>query len=192
MKQIYWVNATFLNPQTGAHDPINALTSLQAAIELLNTVKARTIMLDSGTDVWDWIQEWIDEVGKHTTTGNHLMQTEWFKARLKLKKLLLELMAKPVNLIVTAQTQDVYDKATKKPTGEVIPRIEKTAPHTFDLVIHFKRYEIPQQDGSKKCEYHSDITKSRFQKDYRPVLPQELTYDKLTEAVEKDLGIKVW
>ncbi len=193
MKDIRWCDATFLNPQTGVHDAINALKSLQAAIALLaNAPKGCTIILDSGTDVWDWIQEWIDEVGKHTAKNDQLMKTEWHKARLAFKKLLLELFAKPVHFVMTAQTQDIYDKTTKQATGEIRPRVENTSPHSFDLVILMKRYEIPKDDGTKKLEYHSAVWKCRFQKDWRPKLPQELTYEKLTAKIVEDLGVEVW
>jgi hypothetical protein len=192
MKEIYWCDATFMNPQ-GAHDPAAALQSLEMAIKMVSQVKAKTVIIDQGTDVWDWLQEWLDDVGKHTQKGDQLMRTEWYKARLKWKKFLLEIMAQKIHFVMTAAVQDVWDKTLNKASGEVIPRVEKTTTHAFDIEIKMKRYEIPQGDGKpKKCEYHSDITKCRFQKGWRPVLPQELTFEKLTKKLQEDLGIQVW
>lgn len=186
-KEINWCDATFLNPD-GLQDASVALQKFEASMTLLKDIKSGTIVIDTGTDIWDWIQEWLNEVGKKKE--GHLLQFEWAKAKLKWRKLLLQLLAKPVHVVMTAQPQEIY--ANKEPTGVYRARIQGESAHAFDIVIHAMRWEVVNPaTQAKTVQYKAEITKCRFKKGWRPIF-DEITYDKLTAALKKDLGVEVW
>jgi hypothetical protein len=190
-KEIQWCDATFLNPQTGMHDASVALQALETGIALLKDVKAGTVVIDSGTDAWDWVQEWLNEIGKHKE--GQLLRFEWAKAKLKWKKLLLQLMAKPLHFVMTAQPQEIY--ANKEPTGTYRARIQGESAHSFDIVLHAMRWEtVNPKDLSRTVRYVTEVTKCRFKKAWRPMFEDIGIngFEKLTTALKKDLGIEVW
>ena len=197
-KEINWCDATFLNPD-GLQDASVALQKFEASMTLLKDIKTGTIVIDTGTDVilsafeligrfWDWIQEWLNEVGKKKE--GHLLQFEWAKAKLKWRKLLLQLLAKPVHVVMTAQPQEIY--MNKEPTGVYRARIQGESAHAFDIVIHAMRWEVVNPaTQAKTVQYKAEITKCRFKKGWRPLF-DDITYDTLTAALKKDLGVEVW
>lgn len=188
--EIKWCDATYLNPQTDIPDPEVMLQKLEATIGVLKAVEKGTVCIDSGTDVWDWIQAWLEGVGKHTEKGNVLMRTEWAKAKQKWRQLLLRLMAKPLHFVMTAQPQEIY--AGNQPTGDFRPRIQGASQHVFDVIIHAQKWV--RTDGNppvKSVKYMAEITKCRFNKDFRPTI-QDIMYDKLIMMLKEKLQVEVW
>lgn len=192
LEDIEWCDATFLDPNSDLPDPHKAIQLLESSITAIkeftdNVTKekpiAGVVVIDSLTDVWDWIQEWLDQVGKKAK--GQLLQFNWPMARRRIKQLIFRLIAKPVHLICTAHPQDVY--INKSPTGEKRARIEKALPHRFDIILHARKFEVP---GSP-VQYKAFVTKCRFKKDWRPVF-DEVTFSKLTDKLKEDLGIEVW
>jgi hypothetical protein len=198
MKAINWCDATYLDPNTDDPDPKAALDRLEGTIALLKDIGKDlketdpipgTIIIDSGTDTWDWIQAWLEGVGKHTKEGNYLMQTEWAKAKQRWRQLILRLMAKPMHIVMTAQPQEIY--AGKQATGEFRPRLQPASQHIFDIVIHCMKWETRIENQPVKVRYMSEITKCRFKKGWRAQF-EEISYDKLTMALKKECGVEVW
>jgi len=181
-----------LNPETGLHDASVCLQRLESGIALLRDIKQGTIVIDSGTDVWDWIQEWLNEVGRHKE--DQLLRFEWAKAKLKWKKLLLQLMAKPIHFVMTAQPQEIY--ANREPTGTYRARIQGESAHSFDIVLHAMRWETldPKNPLVKTVQYKTEVTKCRFKKGWRPTFDDIgiQGFEKLTKQLKEDLGVEVW
>jgi len=189
---IEWCDATFLDPNTDLPDPLEALRRLESSLTAIKEFTDRTspdnpikgvVVIDSLTDVWDWIQEWLDKTG--TKAKGQLLQFNWPKARRRIRKLIFRLLAKPVHLICTAHPQEIYKD--KNATGEFRARVEKALPHRFDIVIHAKRFEIPGSD----VQYKAYVAKNRFMKNWRPVF-DEITFAKLVDKLKEDLGVEVW
>jgi len=188
MKDIHWCDATFLNPNTDEPDPFVALQRLESTITLLKDVKKGTVCIDSGTDVWDWIQAWLEGTGKHKE--GTLLRFEWAKAKQRWRQLLLRLMAKPLHFVMTAQTQDIYQG--NEPTGEHRPRIQGASQHVFDIIIYAQKWlAITGNPPVKRYSYQAEITKCRFSKDFRPTIP-DVTFDELTKQLKEKIGVEVW
>jgi hypothetical protein len=140
---------------------------------------------------WDWIQEWLNEIGKHKE--GQLLRFEWAKAKLKWKKLLLQLMAKPLHFVMTAQPQEIY--ANKEPTGVYRPRVQGESAHSFDIVLHMMRWEtVNPKDLTRTVRYVTEVTKCRFKRAWRPTFEDIGIngFEKLTAKLKEDLGIEVW
>lgn len=191
-KQIHWCDATFLDPTSDMPDPLEAIrrleTSIAALKEYTDAVTAEhpiagVVVIDSLTDVWDWIQEWLEGIG--VKKKGTLLRFNWPKARHRIKKIIFRLLAKPVHLICTAHPQDIY--AGGDATGRFRARIEKALPHRFDIVIHAKRFE--PQGGT--AVYKASVTKCRFKKAWRPVF-EDITFGQLIDKLKEDLGVEVW
>jgi hypothetical protein len=197
-KEIHWCDATYLDPDSDMPDPFVALQRLESTIALLKDIGAGrkpderipgTLVIDTGTDVWDWIQAWIDGVGKHTKEGNVLMRTEWAKAKQRWRQLILRLMAKPLHIVMTAQAQEIYQG--NKPTGRFRPRIQHASPHMFDIIIHAMKWEIRDPKTQQlSVKYVAEITKCRFKKGWRKQF-EEITYDKLAKALKEECGVVI-
>jgi len=188
-KDIKWCDATFLDPTKDIQVPESALTQFEGILTLLKDVEEGTILIDSGTDIWDWIQGWIQQVGKKKE--GTLLRFEWAKAKQRWRRLLLRLFAKPVTFIMTAQPQEIYD-AGGQATGRFRPRVQSASPHMFDIVIYAQRWEtIHPKTKERTVRYVSEIRKCRFKKGYRPLI-DEITYEKLCARLKQDLGVEVW
>jgi len=138
------------------------------------------------------VQEWLNEVGKKKE--DTLLRFEWAKAKLKWKKLLLQLMAKSVHFVMTAQPQEIY--MNKEPTGTYRARIQGESAHSFDIVLHAMRWEIPdaKNPAIKSVQYKTEVTKCRFKKAWRPTFDDIgiQGFEKLTKQLKADLGVEVW
>jgi len=194
LKQIHWSDATYLDPNSDMPDPFVALTNLERQLTAIKEFTdkvtpenpiAGVVVIDSLTDIWDWIQEWLEGVGVKAKSTGQLLRFNWPKARHRIKTIIFRLLAKPVHLICTAHPQDVYVSGDS--TGTFRPRVERALPHRFDLVIHAKRFEPP----GKPVEYKAFVTKCRFKKGWRPVFT-DITFKAVLDKLEEDLGVKVW
>lgn len=192
LDQIDWCDATFLDPKSDLPDPLVMLQKLESSItaikEFTDNVTpekpiAGTVVIDSLTDVWDWIQEWLEGVG--VKKKGTLLRFNWPKARHRIKKLIFRLIAKPVHLICTAHPQVIY--VGSEATDRFRPRVEKALPHRFDLVIHAKRFEVP----GAPVQYKAYVTKCRFKKGWRPEFT-DITFKKVLDKLQEDLGVQVW
>jgi len=197
LDKIHWCDATYLDPNTDLPDPFVALSRLESTIGLLREVTIGkperpipgTIVIDSGTDVWDWIQAWIQGVGKKKE--GQLLRFEWAKAKQRWRQLLLRIMAKPVHFIMTAQPQEIYDAAGHA-TGMFRPRVQGASPHVFDIVIHAQRWEtVDAKTKVRSVRYVAEVVKCRFKKGWRPQI-EEITFRKLLDKLKTDLGVEVW
>lgn len=192
-KEIHWCDGTYLDPNTDMPDPLRALQRLEATISLLKDVPKGTVAIDSGTDVWDWIEHWLEEVGKKKE--GQVLRFEWYKAKQRWRQLILRLMAKPLHFVMTAQPQAIYvsdGRGGYADSGEIRPRLEKASPHVFDIVVRTMKWNVEDPaTKKKKVHYMAEVTKCRFSKDFRPAI-EEITFDKLTAKLKEQLGIEVW
>lgn len=192
LDKIHWCDATFLDPKSDLPDPIVMLQKLESSIRLIREFTdkitpekpiAGTVVIDSLTDYWDWVQEWLEGVG--VKAKGQLLRFNWPMARHRIKNLIFRLLAKPVHLICTAHPQVIY--VGSEPTGRFRPRVEKALPHRFDIVIHAKRFEVP----NSSVQYKAYVTKCRFKKGWRPTF-DEITFKKVLTKLKDDLGVEVW
>ena len=143
-------------------------------------------MIDSGTDVWDWLQAWMERTATKRTKTKGVYRFEWARVKQRWRQMVLRLMAKPLHFIITAQPQEIYD-AEGRATGTFRPRIQRATPFMVDLILKIdKVYE----KGSVKPKHISTLTKCRFQRAYNTEI-EDVTFDKLCQKLKDDLGVVV-
>ena len=152
----------------------------------MRDVKEGTIVIDSGTDIWDWMQDWMEKTARKKTPAGTVYRFEWARVKQRWRQLVLRLMAKPLHFIITAQPQEIFD-AEGRPTGTYRPRIQRATPHIADIVIHIKKVFEP---GKLKPRHIATITKCRFQRAYNAEI-EDITFDKLCKKLYEDLGVVV-
>ena len=185
-KEIFVYEAAILDPTTSEPDPDLSLKKVEKALVALKNVTAGTIVIDSGTDVWDWLQAWMERTATKRTKTKGVYRFEWARVKQRWRQMVLRLMAKPLHFIITAQPQEIYD-AEGRATGTYRPRIQRATPFMVDLILKIdKVYE----KGSAKPKHISTLTKCRFQRAYNTEI-EDVTFDKLCQKLKDDLGVVV-
>lgn len=165
---------------------INNLTSeLSNYIDKIykGEIKGGTIVIDSVSDIWSWIQSWMyDRLSKLQTksgqfrASDDLMsvtsQIDWKVANNKHEgtiRILRSLIPYGVNIVFTAKEKSVPEYATKTPSNKEKIRCQKDIPFSSDLI-----FNLIKQDGKylAKCE------KLGIKEDTNITI-EKLTYDKI-------------
>jgi hypothetical protein len=168
-----------------ATDPELALNKLAKATELLRDVTEGTIVLDSVSDVWEYFGAWIDYNADKYTQSGQMMRTEWGKVNSRYKTLINRLMSRPVDFVMTARSENVYEGA-QETTKQKMSGQKKTGyiPHIV-MEITQKPKTI---DGKSTIQTVGVIRKGRGLETTAVGLTIERpTYDKLKKAL-KDHG----
>jgi hypothetical protein len=188
-----WVDAGITDDTQIA---LMSIAALDEAIAALTTINEGTIVLDSATHVWQWIQRWLPyKVGTlGRKSGQEVYGFDWNLAFEEYRTRFLKLLVRPCNFVCTAQTKEVY--VADKPTGKWAGRWMSETPHMCDVVFRMEKKEVPQNTADLKSvdfvtKYIATFEDSRFA---RPLVKQkqmeieDLTYQKLLDAVLKTTG----
>jgi len=178
--------AAILDPETAEPDPALSLSKVEKALTALREVEKGTICIDSGTDIWDWLQAWMERTATKRTKTGGVYRFEWARVKQRWRQMVLRLMAKPLHFIITAQPQEVYD-ADGRPTGVFRPRIQRATPHMVDLVL---RIDKTYTKGQSKPKHIATLTKCRFQRGFNLEV-EDVTFDKLCQKLKDELGVIV-
>ena len=69
-KDIRVFEACVLDTKTVEVDPIQSIEALEKALTALRTLEKGTVVIDSVSDVWAWMQAWLEVVAsKKTASG---------------------------------------------------------------------------------------------------------------------------
>lgn len=170
----------------GATDPEVSLRNIEKATLLLKDVTEGTIVLDSGTDMWEFFSAWIDYNADKYTKSGQMMRTEWGKVNSKYKNILMRLISRPTNFVLTGRSQNVYSADGKETSNEKFSG-QKNTPFIPDLVLHLQRTKRPNIDSSGKVignidERIATVEKNRFGEAGQVII--DPTYDALKEALK--------
>lgn len=191
-KEIFIHEAAILDPSTDEPDVDASLKSLEKAIAQLKNIEKGTIVIDSGTDIWQWLGAWVEQQarksGKITSAGTP-QRLEWGRANLRWRQLILRLMAKPVHFVITAQVAEEYDSRGQQ-TGNYKPRVQKQTPHMCDIILAMERKYVKKGKGPAEEKYIATMEKCRFQRGMDMEL-EDVTFDKLAEALKDKLGVVI-
>jgi hypothetical protein len=172
-----------------ANNKINLVESLDALIGAVNKVSDAamaepdikgTIIIDSATDIWEWLQIWLDEAAevKRTKTGA-MPRFEWGKANEKYAEIMYMLMRTGWNIILTFRAKEACN-SDGVPLGYDIARWQKNTAHWVDLVTEIRK----ENDGS----YTMRFLGGRYG-DKLPDLPNP-TMARLMTLLKKESGVK--
>ena len=172
-----------------AVDPLLSLKQFDKATLLLKDVQKGTIVVDSGSDLWEWWGAWIEyNADKYTQSGN-MMRTEWGKANTRYKWMLMRLISRPVNFVMTLRSQNIYSGDGKETSQEKFSG-QKNTPFIPDMVIHLEKKATPKIDAGGKVTGSNisrvgTLTKLRFNDIFNnTIVMQNPTYDILKESLK--------
>jgi len=139
--EILIFEALQLDETTADVDPIRSLVEVEKAMRAIvkyvndNPSVRGTIVIDSASDIWNWLGIWLEEEGaeRFTKTGQ-IMRTEWGKANKRYMALIYKMLRSKWNVILTGKVQEVYSEKGE-PTGMVKARWQKDTEHWLDIVM---------------------------------------------------------
>lgn len=147
-----------------------------------------TVVVDSVTDIWKWVQEWMKlEVLKIDKTARVRQQWDWGHANNKYQNIIMQLISLPCHVILTAQDREEY-VAAGAPTGMYEPRWQKQTPYWVDIVMGLSK----RKDKFGKISYWAEIEDSRHMDEkMEPIAGigmENPTFDKLVELIKMKGG----
>jgi len=174
---IYVFEAAVLDEQSAEPDPLLSLEAVEEALTSLVKVPFGTVVIDTVTDVWGWINTWLEGVAiKRTEKTGDKYRFEWGKANSRYRLNMMRLLTKPMNLVLIGQERPIYDSAGKE-TSSTKGDWQKKTPHWVDLALHCRR----GTDG----KFRASVDKCRIG-DYKTSVISPITYPKVVQWLEKE------
>jgi len=187
-KKIHIAEVLALDPTSDKPNPVSSLDLAEKALLSLASLSEPngTIVIDSLTDIWLWIQAWLDVVAERKTAAGQPQRFEWSHAQQRFRNLIMRLILKPQHLVMTTQLQPKYDTRGQE-LGLEVPHTYRQTPHWVDFqLLIAKSYNAP----IKKYQYIGTLEKCRFQRAYNKEI-EDITFTKLADVLEKDLKLPV-
>ena len=132
------------------------------------------------------MQAWLEVVASKKTASGQPYRFEYGKANMRYRKLILRLLAQPINVVLTAKLTEKYD-SSGNPTGMYVPRAQKDTAHMVDIVLYLRKQFDPI---AKQWKYVSTLQKCRFQRSFEVEIT-DVTYDKLVQLLRERLGVVI-
>jgi len=181
-----------IDDQPFAIDPVKSLDKLEDATNALKEVQEGTIVIDSVSDVWAWLGNWLDYIAKKNVSKGsgkeYMMRTEWQKANAKYRWLMMRLLSRPCNVVLTSRSGPVYDSSGNV-TMQTKPKAQQETAYYVDIVAKMEKKDIQDIDpktgkitGVRNSRV-AVIEKCRFA-DVGRLEIQDMTYDKLENALK--------
>lgn len=136
-----------------------------------------TIVIDSASDIWDWLNQWLELSASRTSAGN-INRLEWGKANRRYTEFMYMLLRSRWNVVMTFRSfEAVSDKGQS--LGYDQPKWQKNTPYWLDLITELKL------EGTE--------TVMKFRGDRFGRLTEDLrnpTWKSLEEYLAKKSGVK--
>lgn len=192
-KEIYYISV--YEPDYGGLFEVEATKTLARIDSAVRLIRDRvqkdpksvgTVVVDSVTDIWKWVQEWMkSEVLKIDKTARVRNQWDWGHASNKYQNIIMQLLSLPTHLVLTAQDKEEY-AGPGAGTGIYVPRWMKQTPYWVDIIIGLVKIKDPQ---SGRIKYMSTIEDSRhMDENLVPIAGIErenLTYDEVIKILKE-------
>jgi len=197
---IHVFEAAVLDEHSAEPDPLLSLEAIESALTALISVPFGTVVLDSGSDIWGFISTWLEDLAVKRTAKGDKYQFEWGKANSRYRLLMMRILSKPLNFVITGQSNDIRG-ADGKVTGGKKPAWQNKTPHWVDLSIECTKASDNKFRGKvTKCRlgdykgtgmispatYPNIVKWAKEQFPYRQMLPQGyLTEDEVHKAYDE-------
>ena len=168
-----------------AVDPVKSLAKVEKATIALSKVQGGTVIIDSVSDIWEWIQSWLKYNAKYSQSAKSgkefMMQTEWQHANAMYRVLLDRLLTRPVNVVLTSRSAPVYQDGQITQMSKA--KAQANTQYWVDTIVKFSRIPMPEAPNSTKMTMKrvATIESSRYGDPANPVI-EDFTYEKLKEA----------
>ncbi len=167
------------------------LAKIDSAVRLIRQMvkddpaSVGTVVVDSVTDVWKWVQEWMKtEILKIDKTARVRQQWDWSHASNKYQNIIMQLLSLPCHLVLTAQDKEEYS-GPGEGSGIYAPRWMNQTPYWVDIIIGLTK--IHDKTGATK--YIATIEDSRhMDESLAPIAGKDLenpTFDKILEVIKR-------
>lgn len=167
----------------GEIDPDQTIRQIEMAVTAIaRDTEIRTVVLDSGTDLWSFMHMWLDRIAKKTSIGT-IVRTEWGKANARYRTIVTKLRAIDKHLIFTGHEKPVYTESGQE-TKLTKPDWQRDTTYWFDVILHTGKKAQPNG-----WEFHLTVEDIRFMQ-IRPHTITMPTWDKLI-AWLKSIGITI-
>lgn len=189
-KRIY-VFEVFEETSSGEYDPVECLHKVQKAVGALSSVKEGTVVIDSGSDLWDWCEAYMKE--QVAEQARKMCQWDWGIANKVYHDILMKCTFLPTVFVITAQPKPIYS-GPGQPTGEYIADWMKRTVFWLDVVIKLEKRVItpagpvnltgrdPRMPVPADVRHVAQIIKCRPQRQFNLEI-EDITYDKLVAAL---------
>ncbi len=166
-KEIFFVKNQFNEPTVYEMNPeeifeievYRTLGNISDAVKkirklvLADPTKVGTVVLDSVTDVWKWVQEWMKlEILKIDRNARVKNQYDWGPANLKYENIIMQLISLPCHVIFTGQDKEQYS-GPYAPTGEFVARWQNQTGFKVDVVMSMRK----TKDKFGKIQFEGEI-----------------------------------
>lgn len=102
---------------------------------LADPTKVGTVVVDSVSDVWSWVQSWMKlDLLKLDKTARVRQHWDWQYANDKYQNIIMQLISLPAHVILTAQDREEYTGAGQ-PAGTYEARWQNRTPFLVDIII---------------------------------------------------------
>ena len=194
-KEIYFVDV-YEPDYTGIFEveATKTLGKIDAAVKqirdlvIANQNSVGTVVVDSVTDIWKWVQEWMKtDILKIDKTARVRQQWDWGYANNKYQNIIMQLLSLPTHLVLTAQDKEEY-AGPGEGSGNYSPRWMNQTPYWVDVIIGLVKLRDPK---TGLIRYMSTIEDSRHMDEkLQPIAGkdiQDLTFDKLVSVLKGEI-----
>lgn len=189
---VYYVNVYEADPEGLFEvEATKTLANIDAAVKAIREMikndpnSCRTIAVDSVTDIWKWVQEWMKtEILKIDKTARVKQQWDWGYANTKYQNIIMQLSSLPVNLILTAQDKEEY-AGPGQGSGQFAPRWQAQTPFWMDIVVGMAKFRDVKTGA---VQFKSTIEEVRYpgegMKSLTGTVIDNMTYDSLVKLID--------
>ena len=190
--KVYIFEALQLDPETMEPDPIQSLEEVEKALKAVvkyvqdHSDVRGTIVIDSASDIWQWIGVWLEEEGaRRRTKSGEVPRFEWGRANKRYLQMIYKLLRSKWHVVLTGKVQEVFTE-DGTPTGRYRSRWQKDTEHWLDIVM---KAEVMIPPGKTTPVRQFTIVKCRAWNISGTIV--DCTWDKLVKFVEEKAKVKV-
>ena len=174
-------------------DSTKTLANIDTAVKLIrqkikdNPTSVGTVVVDSVTDIWKWVMEWMKvEILKIDKTARVKQQWDYQYSNSKYQNLMMQLISLPTHVVITAQDKAEYVGAGQ-PSGTYEPSWMWQTPQWVDIVLGLVKIRDPKLLAIR---YLSTIEDARHMNEntLQPIAGIDIenpTFEKILETIKK-------
>jgi hypothetical protein len=143
-----------------------------------------TILIDSATDIWDWLADWLDtDPGtKHIAGGEKINRLEWGKANKRYRDIFHQIRKADCNVILTFVSKEMVDEQGRD-LGVQRPRWQKNTFRWLDMIV-----KLDKVDGKRVMLFKGQDRGGRLGDNIPDLVDPD--FPKFFKHLEKHSGVK--
>lgn len=165
-------------------DCLESLELLKEAIDSLSDLEEGTLCIDSGTDLWEWVQGVLRLNVLKVDLAAKVQPSDYKWANAEYRSVMMKCRAIPAHFIFTAREGDVFRDARLTPTGVHKATWQKWTPHWIDIDLYMFKEDVKGVET-----FRTEIKKFRHHR-LDQKLHVDLDFDKLYKIVSPYMVVK--